>query len=186
MSIDVSIIGGGVAGLSAALLTSKNGLVTHVFDTGDAGVSKAILDNYLGIMKMEGPDFIDLSRDQVQSHGAILHQEEEVLEVVPDGGEYRVVTSGGKYISKYIVIATGHNREIAKNLGCAMNEDGCIQVDSVNKTNFENVYAAGWCVHWKVNQAIIAAGEGAAIGIDILSNEKGANFRDHLHLIPPE
>ena len=102
MSIDVSIIGGGVAGLSAALLTSKNGLVTHVFDTGDAGVSKAILDNYLGIMKMEGPDFIDLSRDQVQSHGAILHQEEEVLEVVPDGGEYRVVTSGGKYISKYI------------------------------------------------------------------------------------
>ena len=183
MSIDVSIIGGGVAGLSAALLTSKNGLSTHVFDMGDAGVSRAILDNYLGIMKIEGPDFIDLSRDQVQSQGTILHQEEEVLEVVPESGDYRVVTSEGEYISKYIVIATGHNREIAKNLGCAINEDGCIQVDSVNKTNFENVYAAGWCVHWKVNQAIIAAGEGAAIGIDILSNEKGANFRDHLHLV---
>ena len=134
-----------------------------------------------------GTGLVDISKGLILNNNTQpinnQNQEEEVLEVVPESGDYRVVTSEGEYISKYIVIATGHNREIAKNLGCAINEDGCIQVDSVNKTNFENVYAAGWCVHWKVNQAIIAAGEGAAIGIDILSNEKGANFRDHLHLV---
>ncbi len=184
IKIDVAVVGGGAAGLSAALLTAKNGLSTHVFDMGDSGVSKAVLDNYLGIERIDGPDFIKYAKKQVESHGTVLHQGEEVVEIKPEGNKYRIITASGEYIAPYIVFSTGHNREVAKNLGCEVGEDGCIKVNSANETNFSNVYAAGWCVHWKINQAIIAAGEGASIAIDILSKEKGDNFRDHSHLNP--
>ncbi len=54
---DVAVIGGGPAGLSAALFTAKNGLDTVVFDTDDTAMHAAHLFNYLGIKSIDGGEF---------------------------------------------------------------------------------------------------------------------------------
>ena len=55
---DVLIVGGGAAGLSAALFTAKNGLETTVFDTDTTWLHKAHLFNYPGIQSVDGSNYL--------------------------------------------------------------------------------------------------------------------------------
>jgi len=65
-STDALVIGGGPAGLSAALFTAKNGLDTVVFDTDGTWMHKAHLFNYLGIDSVDGSAFVHDAREQVR------------------------------------------------------------------------------------------------------------------------
>jgi thioredoxin reductase len=80
----VAVVGGGAAGLSAALVTAKNGLDTVVFDTDETWLHKAHLFNYLGIESQDGSAFVEDAREQVDSFG-VDRRREEVTDVESGG-----------------------------------------------------------------------------------------------------
>ena len=175
---DVCVIGGGPAGLSAALFTAKNGLDTTVFDTDDTWLHMAHLFNYLGIESIDGGEFLGHARDQVDDFGVDRRQGEAVTGVSEDGDGFTVTTGDGEYEADYVVLATGSDRDLAADLGCTFTDDETVDVDVTMETSVEDAYATGAMVRAEEWQAIISAGDGAAAALNILSKEKGEHFHD--------
>lgn len=175
---DVIVAGGGPAGLSAALFTAKNDLETLVFDTDETWMHKAHLFNYLGIDSMDGSEFMEASREQVEGFGVELNQGEEVTAVEDAGDGFTVETDDGGYDADYVVLATGADRSLAEELGCETTDEGIVDVDVDMETSVEDAYATGAMVRAEEWQAVIAAGDGAAAALNILSKEKGEHYHD--------
>ena len=174
---DVIVVGGGPAGLSAALFAQKNGLETVVFDADGTWMHKAHLFNYLGIGSQDGSAFMGVARQQVDSFGVERKQGEEVTSVAETDGGFTVETEVGEYAARYLVLATGANRDLADDLGCAFDGD-VVDVDVTMETSVTDAYATGAMVRVEEWQAIISAGDGAAAALNILSKERGENFHD--------
>jgi len=174
---NVIVVGGGPAGLSAALFTAKNGLDTTVFDTDGTWMHKAHLFNYPGIGSVDGSVFVDTLRDQVDDFGVERHDAEVTgVESTDDG--FVVSADDEDHAATYVVLATGANRDLAESLGCAFGDDDTVDVDIDMETSVENAYATGAMVRAEEWQAVIAAGDGSAAALDVLSKEKGEHFHD--------
>lgn len=177
--VDVIIVGGGPAGMSAALFTSKNGLETTVFDTDKTWMHKAHLFNFLGIRSIDGDVFMQRAREQATAdHGVDLHEGVEVSAVEKTNTEFTVSTDENEYGADYVILATGANRDLAEELGCAFSDEDVVDVDVTMETSVENAYATGAMVRAEEWQAIISAGDGAAAALNILTKEKGEHFHD--------
>ncbi|AEH35942.1 NAD(P)/FAD-dependent oxidoreductase [Halopiger xanaduensis] len=176
----VIVVGGGPAGLSAALFTAKNGLETTVFDADGTWMHKAHLFNYLGIGSVGGTEFMETARQQVDSFGVDRRQGEEVtsVEAADTGDGFVVATEDGEYEADYVVLATGANRDLADDLGCVFTEEDVVDVDVEMETSVDNVYATGAMVRPEEWQAAIAVGDGAAAALNILSDVKGEHYHD--------
>lgn len=175
---DIVIIGGGPAGLSAALFTAKNGLKTTVFDTDETWVHSAHFFNYLGIRSIGGEEFLKIARGQVADRDADLHHDEEVTGVEPTDDGFTITTAEEEYNADYVVLATGDDRDLAEELGCDVTDENVIDVDVTMETSVEDVYATGAMVRAEEWQAIISAGDGAAAALNILTKEKDEHFHD--------
>ena len=173
----VSIVGGGPAGLSAALFAQKNGLQSRVFDTDGTWMHKAHLFNYLGVGSQDGSAFIETARRQVDSFGVERHQGEEVTDVTATDDGFSLETGDDSYEADYVVLATGANRDLAESLGCAFDGD-VVDVGVDMETSVNDAYATGAMVRAEEWQAVISAGDGAAAALNILSKEKGEHFHD--------
>jgi len=170
------VVGGGAAGLSAGLFTAKNGLDTVVLDTDDTWLHSAHLFNYLGIESKDGTAFVEDAREQVESFGADL-REEEVTGVETHEDHFHAATAGNNYAGDYLVLATGADRDLAGDLGCAFDGD-VVDVDVTMETSVADAYATGAMVREEEWQAIISAGDGAAAALNVLTKEKGEHFHD--------
>ncbi|WP_138005037.1 NAD(P)/FAD-dependent oxidoreductase [Halalkalirubrum salinum] len=173
----VAVVGGGPAGLSAALFAQKNGLDTVVFDTDSTWMHKAHLFNYLGIGSVDGSAFLETARAQVDSFGVDRRQGSEVTTVSEAEDGFVIETDDESVEAAYVVLATGANRDLAESLGCAFDGD-LVDVDVTMETSVENAYATGAMVRAEEWQAVISAGDGAAAALNILSNEKGEHYHD--------
>ncbi|WP_135829318.1 NAD(P)/FAD-dependent oxidoreductase [Halorussus halobius] len=175
---DVAIVGGGPAGLSAALFTAKNDLDTVVFDTDETWMHKAHLYNYLGIDSVDGTEFMEQSREQVADFGADVRVGEEVTAVEDAGDAFVVTTDDSEYDVRYVVFATGTDTELLDGLGVEFTDDDLVDVDLSMETSVDGAYATGAMVRDQEWQAVISAGDGGAAALDILSNEKGEQYHD--------
>ncbi|QCJ47349.1 NAD(P)/FAD-dependent oxidoreductase [Haloprofundus sp. MHR1] len=174
---DVAVIGGGPAGLSAALFTAKNGLDTVVFDTDETWMHKAHLFNYLGVRSLAGDEFMSIARGQTEDRGAEL-REEKVTGVESAGEGFTVATEDDDVDAQYVVFATGAKKDLAEELGCEKSDNDTIDVDLSMETSVEGAYATGAMVRDQEWQAVISAGDGGAAALDILSKEKGEHYHD--------
>ncbi|QLD88155.1 FAD-dependent oxidoreductase [Natronomonas salina] len=174
---NVIVVGGGPAGLSAALFAAKNGLEATVFDTDETWLHKTHLLNYPGIGSQDGTAFLETLRGQVDTFGAERRQGEAVTDVAESGDGFTVTTEDDEYDADYVVLATGANRDLAESLGCAFDGD-VVDVDVTMETSVDDVYATGAMGRAEEWQAVISAGDGAAAALNILSKERGDNYHD--------
>jgi thioredoxin reductase (NADPH) len=104
---DLIIIGGGPAGLTAAIYGGRMGLKTALYEGkgfgGLAGTAPKI-ENYPGFNSINGLELTEKMREQAESWGASFFYE-DVSEINPK--EMTITTYGGVTKAKAIIIATG-------------------------------------------------------------------------------
>jgi thioredoxin reductase (NADPH) len=107
---DLIIIGAGPAGLTAALYAGRFKIYTRIFEKLSCGgqiLLSPSIENYPGFPEgVSTFDLIDKFKKQVEDLGLKV-EDENVLEVIPDGRIYNVKTESGIFKTKTIIIASG-------------------------------------------------------------------------------
>ncbi len=107
---DIIIVGGGPAGLTAALYAlraNKNVFVIEKNGFGGQITSSPKVENIPGTAQISGSEFADRLLDQVLELGAEVELE-DVISVTDEGDIKRVRTEeGGEYTAKAVILATG-------------------------------------------------------------------------------
>ena len=113
---DTIILGGGPAGLTAALYAGRATLDTLLIERGMYGGQIATtytVDNYPGSdLGVTGPDIAEKMRAQAEAFGTNFVQE-DIQEVSLEGDIKTVKTRKNEYKAKTIIIATGASPKLA-------------------------------------------------------------------------
>ena len=106
---ELVIIGGGPAGMSAAVYGRRAGLDTLVLEKGNCGGQILItseIENYLGYSHSSGPDLAKAFREHAEHFGAEIRKT-VVKEIITNDGEHTIVTRDGDIRAKAVIVATG-------------------------------------------------------------------------------
>lgn len=181
---EAAIIGAGPAGASAALFTAKAGKKTLLIDNDKGMTRRGWYENYYGIAEVDGPTLVETGHKQAQKFGAELVSDQAVS-IEPNGEGFKVTTaSGTSYDAKHVILATGAVADLASASGVET-KDGTepriktvVAVDAAGRTNVPGVWAAGTVAGVSVH-AIITAGDGAKVAINVISELNGERYVDH-------
>ena len=109
---DLAIIGGGLAGLTAALYASREGVDTLIIERsgvgGQAGITEMI-ENYPGFVHgIKGGELADAMRSQAERFGVEILPAQAVTGIKADG-DYKMINteSGDEYCSYSVLLASG-------------------------------------------------------------------------------
>ncbi len=121
MIYDIIIIGGGPAGLTAAVYARRAGKTVLVMEKGTFGgqiTSSPRVENIPGFLSVSGNEFAERLMEQAMELGAEI----ECIEVlsVEDGETKKIITDEGEYFSRAVIIATGTTHRL---LGIDREED---------------------------------------------------------------
>ncbi|MCK9170837.1 MAG: FAD-dependent oxidoreductase [Treponema sp.] len=109
---DVIIVGGGPAGLAAAIYTAHAGLSTILFERMALGGTAATtyrIDNYPGFKNISGQELADEFRSHAEDAGAVIKME-TVNGLKLDGRVKQIHTASGLYESRTVILASGSGR----------------------------------------------------------------------------
>ncbi|QQE79888.1 NAD(P)/FAD-dependent oxidoreductase [Alicyclobacillus sp. SO9] len=191
---DVLVVGGGVAGLSCALYTSRAGLSTTVLDTGMSQLKKVSeLHNIPGLPKgISGEDWVATARSQAENAGAEIRQLEATafdLKQRP----YQVFTNsletGEKlsFASDYVVIAVNLGYPLLEDMDLGLEVNEFVpskKIRKVKNITFEGrttkpgVYIAGLLADIP-SQTAVSSGQGTYVGVQIASEALGRAYMWH-------
>jgi thioredoxin reductase (NADPH) len=106
---EVVIIGGGPAGLTAGLYTSRAGLKSLLVERGIFGgqiVNARQVDNYPGFPdSISGFELASLMHEQAIKYG--LETINAMVTAITPGGKYSVITAEGNFEAEAVIIAAG-------------------------------------------------------------------------------
>jgi thioredoxin reductase len=179
---DVIVVGGGVAGRSAALFTARHGLETLVLDAGESILRRnAYLENFPGFPAgVNARHLLDLLGEQVDDAGA-QRREAVVTRVERAAGGFAVETDAGdRHRARYVIAATKNATDYLTGLdGVGIVDRGkpFVETDERGRTGVEGLYAAGRLAG-KPHQAVVCAGHGAEVGVTLLEDDDRPFYHD--------
>ena len=106
---DIGIIGGGTAGMTAAIYGQRAGKKTIIIEGGAFGgqiTSSSNVENYPGIASVSGSEFSMNLLDQAVKLGAETAME-QVTGIREDGSGKVIETAGKEYPCRSVILATG-------------------------------------------------------------------------------
>jgi thioredoxin reductase len=184
---DVLIIGGGVSGMSCALVlgSAKNkkfatektiGIFTH---QKSSSLQEAIFNNAYGIpAETLGSDLLSQSTQQLSQLYPHVTQipDEKVLKVEGQSPDFTITTNKNTYKTKVIVVTIGASNtfsieglmQFVEPHQKSLPEKQRIQLHNTDHKVADGIYVAGTLAGWR-SQLTIAAGSGAAVATDILT-----------------
>lgn len=107
---DLIILGGGPAGLNAALYAKRGGIDVAIIDTSSVGgqpVNYLEIENYLGFPTIQGWELAEKFEQHINKFNIQKFQNEEIQNVDLISTVKSVQTLKNKYLAKTIIIATG-------------------------------------------------------------------------------
>ncbi|MEU2877057.1 NAD(P)/FAD-dependent oxidoreductase [Streptomyces sp. NPDC007070] len=118
---EVVVVGGGAAGLSAALVLGRARRRTLVVDAGEPrNAPSAHLQGFLSRDGMPPAELLAVGREEIARYGVELVRDRAVDAVRDAGGEFDVTLAGGRTVhARHLVVATGLKDELPKVVGLA-------------------------------------------------------------------
>lgn len=184
---DVLIIGGGVSGMSCALVLGsaqnkpfaadkKIGIITH---QKASSLQDALFNNAYGIPPGKlGSALLTESVEQLRQMYPHVDQisDEKVLKFEGEYENFTVITNKNSYQTKLVVIGIGAGNPFTiEGLEAyviphqkIIPEKNRIQLKNIDHKVTEGIYAIGTLAGWR-SQLAIASGSGAAVATDILT-----------------
>ncbi|MFW6152853.1 MAG: FAD-binding protein [Halobacteriota archaeon] len=181
-SLDVAIVGGGVAGRSAGIFTARHGLETAILDAGSSLLRRnAHLENYPGFPAgINARRLLDMMLDQAQRAGC-SYLEAEVAEVAPTDDGFAIEASDDRtWTARYVIAATKNAVGYLEGIdGVEIIDRGkrFVDVDRRGRTGVEGLYAAGRLA-LEPHQTVISAGHGAKVGFTVLEDDGAPFYQD--------
>jgi thioredoxin reductase len=111
---DVVVVGGGAAGLSAALVLGRSRRRTLVVDAGEPrNAPAAHMQGFLSRDGMSPAEFLAVGREEIARYGVALVRDRAVDAVRGGDGGFGVVLAGGRTVhARHLVVATGLKDEL--------------------------------------------------------------------------
>ena len=112
--LDVIIVGGGTAGLSAAIYLQRNALQCSVLESTEFGgriFPASAVENYPAMPGVTGADYSEKLRSQAKALGAELKLQ-TVLAIEPNGDLWRVTTQNEVLTAEAIIYAAGEKQRL--------------------------------------------------------------------------
>ena len=184
---DVLIIGGGVSGMSCALVlgsahkktfvqNKKIGIFTH---QKSSSLQEAVFYNAYGVPPNKlGSELLTESIEQLREFYPYVTQidKEKVLKIVGEFPNFTVTTNKNSYQTRSIVIAIGYSNtfdieglmHFVEPHKKAVAEKQRVQLKNEDHKVADGIYVVGTLAGWR-SQLAIAAGSGAAVATDILT-----------------
>ncbi len=138
---DIAVIGGGPAGLSAAVqarVRNKSVVVISGNSRDNPLYKTARIENYLGVPQISGPELLERFRTHAQQLGA-AQKEGRVLNIMPMGGTFYLSIGSEMEQVKAIVLATGVIWANAQQLGAAQKEGRVLNIMPMGGTFYLSI-----------------------------------------------
>ncbi len=190
---DVLIIGGGVAGMSCALvlgsaehkLCATDKTIGIILNQKSSALNNALFNNVLGVKpNTTGKEILESGKLQLQEQYPHIHiiESEKVYKILELKDSLMVTTNKKRYQTNKIVIAVGTSNlseieGLTKYLMPHQNlpeDKKRLQLRNENHLVTKNIYVAGVLAGFR-SQFAIAAGSGAQVATDILTKWNNGN-----------
>jgi len=175
---DVAVVGGGAAGLSAAVFTARYGLETVVLDGGKAAITQcAHIENYLGFPGGIPPErLLALGQAQAELAGATVIEERVTGVSHHEEGGFVVETTDREAVADRVVVAAAYDGDVFEPLGDDLPEPDPFAPTDSGRTDIDRLYVAGWMSDETVHQVGVNVGHGTRVGLTLARDEMGERY----------
>jgi thioredoxin reductase len=153
---DVSIIGGGPAGLSAALVLGRCCKSVIIFDKGEPRNARAEkMHAFLSRDGIAPSEFLQIAREQIRIYDSVHFRTEEVVDAKRSNGKFTVRLETNELVfSRNLILATGVVDDLPK-------------IPGIDQFYGKSVHHCPYCDGWEYrNKAVAVTGNGdKAVGL---------------------
>ncbi|WP_440121571.1 NAD(P)/FAD-dependent oxidoreductase [Tenacibaculum sp. Ill] len=135
MNYEVIIIGGGPAGMSAALVLGRSRIKTLILNTESP--RNSITRHSHGFLTQDGKhpsEIFRIAKQQLTKYTSVDYKKEKAVSVKGEKNNFSVETEHNTYSAKRVVIATGHKDNIAH-----------IGIEGLTEVYGKSVYPCPFC-----------------------------------------